>query len=79
MSKYDTAVIVSGDQDFVPAVHAVQALGKKAANVSFRQRSGKLLPSGARRLNKAVDWSVEVDYDTFRRLMFPKFQPPSER
>ena len=77
--EYDTAVIVSGDQDFVPAVHAVQALGKKVANVSFRQRSGKLLPSGARRLNKAVDWCVEVDYDTFRRLMFPKFQPPSGR
>ena len=25
------------------------------------------------------DWCVEVDYDTFRRLMFPKFQPPSGR
>ena len=70
--EYDIAVVVSGDQDFVPAVHAVQSLGKKAANVSFRTKNGKLLPNGAWRLNKAVDQSIVVDYDTFRKFLFPE-------
>ena len=76
---YDIAVIVSGDQDFVPAAGAVKNLGKTVVNVAFRAKNGKLLPGGAKRLNEAVDWCVEVDYDTFRRFMFPKFQPPSRR
>ena len=72
---YDIAVIVSGDQDFVPAAGAVKNLGKTVVNIAFRAKNGKLLPGGAKRLNEAVDWCVEVDYKTFRRFMFPKFQP----
>ena len=69
--EYDIAVLVSGDQDFVPAVAAVRALGKRVVNVSFRKKGGGLLPNGAWQLNKAADQSVKVDYDTFRRFMFP--------
>ena len=69
---YDIAVIVSGDQDFVPAAEAVKDLGKRVVNVSFRTKGGDLLPSGARRLNVAVDRSVEVPYDIFRGFLFPK-------
>ena len=68
---YDIAVLVSGDQDFVPAVAAVRALGKAVVNVSFKRKGGGLLPNGAWQLNKAADQCVKVDYDTFRRFLFP--------
>ena len=32
---YDTALIVSGDEDFVPAIRKVQKLGKKVENAYF--------------------------------------------
>ena len=69
---YDIAVIVSGDQDFVPVAAAVKDLGKRVVNVSFSTKGGKMLPSGARRLNEAVDQSIVVDYDTFRKFLFPE-------
>ena len=69
---YDIAVIVSGDQDFVPVAAAVKDLGKRVVNVSFSTKGGKMLPSGARRLNVAVDQSIVVDYDTFRKFLFPE-------
>ena len=65
---YDIAIIVSGDQDFLPAVRAAQAAGKIVLNVAFRAAEG-LLPGGAKRLNEAVDWSIEFDSEEFRRLM----------
>ena len=68
---YDIAVIVSGDQDFVPVAAAVKDLGKKVVNVSFRQKRGTLLPSGARQLNETTDASVEVDYGVFHQFLFP--------
>lgn len=60
---YDTAVIVSGDQDYVPAVEAVKEFGKSVWNVAFRTRGGRLLPGGARRLNVATDRCLEIGYD----------------
>ncbi len=33
---YDTAILVSGDGDFVPAIKRVQKLGKKVENAYFR-------------------------------------------
>ena len=68
---YDVAVIVSGDQDFLPAARAVKDLGKTVVNVSFKTEDSNLLPSRARRLNEAVDWSVEVDFNVFRDFLFP--------
>lgn len=59
---YDVAVIVSGDQDYVPAVEVVKDSGKQVVNVSFMTRGGKLLPGGAWRLNKSTDWNFAVPY-----------------
>lgn len=59
---YDVAVIVSGDQDYVPAVDTIKDLGKHVVSVAFETQDGKLLPGGARRLNQATDWSVQVKY-----------------
>ena len=40
---YDTAIIVSGDEDFVPAIKKVQKLGKKIVNAYFKSSSSASL------------------------------------
>jgi len=59
---YDVGVIVSGDQDYVPAVQRVKDFGKTIINVAFLARNGRLLPGGARRLNHITDDSIEIKY-----------------
>ena len=66
---YDIALIVSGDQDYVPAVQVAKDAGKQVVNVAFKTRGGTLLPGGARRLNQTTDWSVEVSYEQFRHYL----------
>lgn len=66
---YDTAVIVSGDQDYVPAVQYIKDRGKCVINVTFEARNGKMLPGGARRLNEITDWSFPVSYETFKGFL----------
>jgi uncharacterized LabA/DUF88 family protein len=66
---YDLALVVSGDQDYVPAVQAVKNSGKHVVNVAFLARSGTLLPGGARRLNEVTDWSIEYDYGQLRGFL----------
>ncbi len=59
---YDTAIVVSGDQDYVPAVQVIKNAGKTTMNVAFKTRGGRLLPGGARRLNQETDSGLEVTY-----------------
>jgi hypothetical protein len=66
---YDVAVIVSGDQDYVPAVQVVKDSGKQVVNVAFLTRSGDLLPGGARRLNQVADWHCSIPFDTFGKYL----------
>lgn len=66
---YDVAVIVSGDQDYVPAVNAIKDYGKRAVNVAFQKEGGTLLPGGAKRLGQATDWSIEVDYQRLKSFL----------
>lgn len=66
---YDVALILSGDQDYVPAVEVVKDSGKRVINVAFRTRGGQMLPGGARRLNQVTDWSLEVDYHDLGRYL----------
>jgi uncharacterized LabA/DUF88 family protein len=66
---YDTAIIVSGDQDYVPAAQVLKDAGKTVINVSFERRNGDLLPGGARRLNIATDASIRIPYIKLRDLM----------
>jgi len=40
---YDTAIIVSGDEDFVPVIKIVQKIGKKVENVYFSSSSSRTL------------------------------------
>lgn len=59
---YDVAVIVSGDQDYMPAVDAVKDFGKHTVNVAFRTQNDKLLPGGAKRLSQSTDRAIELQY-----------------
>ena len=68
---YDMAVIVSGDQDYLPAVQAAKNAGKTVVNIAFAARSGELLPGGAKRLNESADWSLTVDHKTLAEYMNP--------
>ncbi len=38
-NAYDTAVLVSGDSDYVPVVEEIQALGKRVENATFKRES----------------------------------------
>ena len=61
---YDVAIILSGDQDYVPAVEVVKDSGRRVVNVAFQTRGGKLLPGGARRLHQVTDRSLIVTHQT---------------
>jgi len=37
-NEYDTAILVSSDGDFVPAIKAVQEIGKKIENIGFENK-----------------------------------------
>ena len=66
---YDVAIILSGDQDYVPAVEVVKDSGKRVINVAFLTRGGQLLPGGARRLNQVTDWSINIKYEDLAPLL----------
>lgn len=72
---YDVAVILSGDQDYVPAVQWVKDCGKRTVNVAFSTRGGKMLPGGSRRLNIATDKSLKVAYADLNKWL--KISPVS--
>jgi len=50
---YDTAIVVSGDRDFIPAIEEVQSIGKKVETASF---------------SRCTSYSMEYVPDTFTRL-----------
>lgn len=66
---YDVAIIVSGDQDYVPAVEIVKDSGKEVVNVAFEKMNGTLIPGGARQLNIKTDDSFGVPYGDLKRYM----------
>ena len=66
---YDIAIIVSGDQDYVPAVDAIKDFGKRTVNVAFLASNGQVLPGGARRLNQATDSNIEITHSDLKRYL----------
>jgi uncharacterized LabA/DUF88 family protein len=55
--KFDTAVVVSGDGDFVPAVEAVKRKNKKVENVYFKGSSSRNLKSHC---DKSLELTREI-------------------
>jgi len=49
--NYDIAIVVSGDQDFVPAIQHVQAAGKRVEVAAFGVSIGKALMKAADRFH----------------------------
>ncbi len=66
---YDVAIIISGDQDYVPAVDSIKDFGKHVVNVAFEKENGNLLPSGARRLNQSTDWSLAIKHSKLSEFL----------
>lgn len=55
---YDTAILVSGDEDFVPVINTLKRLNKKTENVFFTKTSSKKL----RKLcDKTINLSIIID------------------
>jgi len=60
---YDTALIVSGDEDFVPAIRKVQKLGKKVENIYFCTTSSNYLKKTCNTsfcIDKKIAKSIEL-------------------
>ena len=66
---YDLAVIVSGDQDYVPAVQAVKNAGKTVVNVAFTDAKKNMLPGGAPQLNEVADRPLIIGYAKFAEFL----------
>lgn len=66
---YDVAIILSGDQDYVPAVKIIKDSGKRVVNVTFLTRHNLTLPGGAWRLNTTCDDRIEIRHDQLADLM----------
>ena len=55
---YDTAILVSGDEDFIPVINTLKRLKKKTENIFFTKTSSKKL----RKLcDKAVNLSLMIN------------------
>ncbi len=52
-NAYDTAILVSSDGDFVPAVQAVKEIGKNVENIGFKTK---------------FSWHLKQECDKFRQL-----------
>ena len=64
-NKYDIAIIVTNDADFVPAIKAVQEGGKSVYNVSFPK-------SKSYHLNMVCDKTLTVTDSVFKKLKWKK-------
>ncbi len=60
---FDTAVLVSGDGDFVPAVRSVQRRNKKIQNVYFKDSSSRSLKNHC---DKSLELTKEILNDFFK-------------
>lgn len=66
---YDVAIVVSGDQDYVPAIDTIKDFGKHTINVAFLTEKNRLLPGGARRLGQSTDRSVELKHSDLKKYL----------
>lgn len=64
-NSYDTAILVSGDGDFTPAVEAVQSFGKRVENAYFKT-------GHSWHLNQACDVSTLIDKSFIQECVIQK-------
>jgi len=51
---YDTAILISGDEDFAPIINTLKRLNKKTENAFF-------MPSSSKKLRKACDKTINLN------------------
>ncbi len=68
-NAYDTAVLVSGDSDFIPVIEKIQELGKRVENASFKRESSY-------NLRKICDDFILLD--NFKDKFTTPLNPPKE-
>ncbi len=68
-NAYDTAILVSGDSDYIPVVEMIQQLGKRVENVSFKSTSSY-------DLRKVCDDFLLLD-NFLDKFTEPLFKPPA--
>jgi len=61
--NFDTAILVSGDGDFVPAVRSVKRRNKKVENIYFKGSSSKTLKNYC---DKSLELTREILNDFFK-------------
>ncbi len=62
-NAYDTAIIISSDGDFVPAIQAVKEIGKNVENIGFENRISYHLQQEADKFVKLNKEIVESFFD----------------
>jgi len=58
-NAYDTAILVSSDGDFVPAILTVKEIGKKVENIGFENKFSYHLKQECDRFRKLTKKEVE--------------------
>lgn len=62
-NAYDTAILVSSDGDFVPAILVVKEIGKKVENIGFENKFSYHLKQECDRFRKLTKEEVEGFFD----------------
>ena len=62
-NAYDTAILVSSDGDFVPAIQAVKEIGKNVENIGFENRVSYHLQQESDKFVKLTNKEVEEFFD----------------
>jgi len=65
LNVYDTAILVSGDADFVPAIKAAQDFGKQVINVSFPKTKSF-------HLNQTCNKTILLDNEKISKILWKK-------
>jgi len=66
---FDKAIIISGDQDYIPAIQACKDLGKQVYIVNFRDQNNNYLPGSSYKLRVICDKIITLKYDDIRRFI----------
>ncbi len=69
---YETALIVSGDSDYVPAIQALKDKGKTVVNAVFETPDGNLQPGGSKRLSQHCDKTIRVTNAELKQYLLPQ-------
>ena len=74
-NHYDTALLMSSDGDFVPAIKLMRSKGQQVGHVEYFNRDGDRFDSNARRLKECTDFTFEFPYLELQKLLGISTEP----